>query len=128
MVKSYAVGKARKPREQTLTFTTNVAGSEVFLDGEKIGKTDLTGKLTTKVKHGRYFASATHPDYRENSKPIDVGPGLTDIGFKLEAIPVVAPKQMASAPKTTNVVPAVEVAKPTPVAETNAKPTVSADR
>jgi tetratricopeptide (TPR) repeat protein len=125
--KSYPTGRTRKPREQTLTFTTNVSGSEVFLDGEKIGKTDQTGKLTTKVKHGRYFASATHPDYRENSKTIDVGPGLTDIGFKLEAIPVVAPKQMASAPKSTNVVPAVDAAKPPSVVETNTKPAVSAE-
>jgi tetratricopeptide (TPR) repeat protein len=118
--RSYPASRPSRPREQTLTFTTNVSGSDVFLDGEKLGRTDHTGKLTTKVKHGRYFVSATHPDYRDHSKTIDVGPGLTDISFKLEPPAVVAPKP-------TYVPPVVEPPKPAPVVETNVKPAVSAE-
>jgi tetratricopeptide (TPR) repeat protein len=124
---SPTTGRAGRYKEQTLTFTTNVSGSDVFLDGEKLGRTDFAGKLTTKVKHGRYFVSAQHPDYREHSKTIDVGPGLTDISFNLEAIAVAPPKQTPAAPKPTSLVTAVEPAKTEPAAEIIAKPTVSAE-
>jgi tetratricopeptide (TPR) repeat protein len=79
---------ARKlPSEYTLTFVTNVPDADVAVDGEPLGKAGKNGRLTVKVPSGRHNVTVAHPRYQSKSKPVDIGPGLTEIGFQLEEIP-----------------------------------------
>src|SRR6185503_5095553 len=72
------------PTEYTISLVTNAPDADIAIDGDSMGRAGKDGRLIARIKPGRHSVSVTHPQYRSLLRPIDVGPGLTEVNFNLE--------------------------------------------
>lgn len=103
--------------EYPLTFVCSQPGTDIFVDGVKVGTAGEDGRLKVKLAPGRHIAKASRPQFREMTKHIDVGPGSAEIGFNLETV---------SPPATFKPVSAVTSAPPTESASKSTPPAAPA--
>src|SRR6185436_15320812 len=93
-----AAPRRELPTEYTISLITNAPDADISIDGDSLGRAGKDGKLIAKIKPGRHSVSVTHPQYRSLLRPIDVGPGLTELSFNLEEmIKPASPKETAPA-------------------------------
>lgn len=102
--------------ESTVTIFSEVAGTDIFIDGTLAGKIDQTKKLTTKIKKGTHTVTASLKGYNSQSMVISVAAersGHTvNLGKPLPA-PAPAPTPVAKVEPT----PEAPAAPPPPNAD-----------
>ncbi|HKE59481.1 MAG TPA: PEGA domain-containing protein, partial [Pyrinomonadaceae bacterium] len=60
------------PRDYPVSFTSDVIGADIFLDGTMIGKIGADKKLLTRVKRGQHRVTASSKGYNPTSMTISV--------------------------------------------------------
>ena len=92
-----------RPNESSVTFMSELPGTEILVDGNLVGKIDDTRKLTTKVKKGPHQVTARLKGYYQQSMIVSVAAARSthtvNVGKPIPA-PVPTPSPVAKAEPT----------------------------
>ena len=106
--------RPRSPREYSVVFMSDVAGADISLDGNTIGKTEQNLKLVANVKPGQYKATATLKGYAPQSKTLGVySDGTTCLLTLGKPLPTPTPTPTPVAVATPTPEPVVSPRQPT---------------